>query len=397
MSEDIKKESAEKKVTGRKVLMAVLGLMLCFSTATSAYFLYEHFAGGGEEEDYYMEEEGQATENDVLIDDTYLIEDTTPISDAYKSGDDSKLSEEEKETLKMASEILDEIIDKDMTDLEKETAVYDWMHENIKFNQDMMQLFQDKDNGSQSSEKDAANMEKTTSVTGNAEDGTPYGTLKNRQAVCAGYATTFRLFMQMLDIDCMVCHSSDRIHSWDLVKIDDHWYHVDLYSDEGLPAYGHFNMNDAMMAESQSWDRSYFPKADSLEANPAYQNRRSAKDVYEIPKLIRQGLEGKESTIFIVLQEPPTETDKAAAVTMIGSIASGLGDDNPFKGAPFNGTWQKNGTEELFVVSCYYLEESPEEQAVSNLPEETQQKINESLQEAFGDINSEIRLDPDWM
>ena len=27
-----------------------------------------------------------------------------------------------------------------------------------------------------------------------------------------------------------------------------------------------------------------------------------------------------------------------------------------------------------------------EEQAVSNLPEETQQKINESLQEAFGDI-----------
>ena len=33
----------------------------------------------------------------------------------------------------------------------------------------------------------------------------------------------------------------------------------------------------------------------------------------------------------------------------------------------------------------------------SRMDAKMQQKINESLQEAFGDINSEIRLDPDWM
>lgn len=49
--------------------------------------------------------------------------------------------------------------------------------------------------------------------------------------------------MQMMDIECKVVHTTDRIHSWDEVKLDGEWYHTDIYSDAGSPNYSHFNMN----------------------------------------------------------------------------------------------------------------------------------------------------------
>ena len=42
---------------------------------------------------------GETREDDVTIMDQYVIRSTLPISDAYKSGDDSKLTDREKETL----------------------------------------------------------------------------------------------------------------------------------------------------------------------------------------------------------------------------------------------------------------------------------------------------------
>ena len=70
---------------------------------------------------------GETREDDVTIMGDYVIRSTLPISDAYKSGDDSKLDSKEKETLEMASAVLDEIVTEDMTDYEKELAVYEWM------------------------------------------------------------------------------------------------------------------------------------------------------------------------------------------------------------------------------------------------------------------------------
>ena len=98
----------------------------------------------------------------------------------------------------MAAAVLDEIITEDMTDYEKELAVYDWMTHSLQYDTGVLQVIP-------RTEADADN---------------PYGTLKYHNAVCVGYATTFRLFMQMLDIDCMVVHNTDAYHSWDLVKLD---------------------------------------------------------------------------------------------------------------------------------------------------------------------------------
>ena len=147
-------------------------------------------------------------EDGFLIGNEYEIRSTKVVSDAYLKGDDSNLKEEDKQTLKMASAILNKIIKNGMNNYEKELAVYNWMYQNIK-------------QGSGS----------TVQLPGTSRNAyTPYHVLNGKNAVCVGYATTFRLFMNMLGMDCHIVHND--YHSWDLVQLDDQeWYQVDIYTD----------------------------------------------------------------------------------------------------------------------------------------------------------------------
>ncbi len=67
------------------------------------------------------------SEDGVVIAGQFKIESTLPISDAYKSGDASALTDRQKETLDMASKVLDSIITDGMSDYEKEFAVDNWL------------------------------------------------------------------------------------------------------------------------------------------------------------------------------------------------------------------------------------------------------------------------------
>ena len=138
----------------------------------------------------------------------YTITSTKAISDAYISGDTSSLSEEDKETLEIASGIIKERVKDDMSDYEKAKAIYEWIYENVTI-------------GS------------STSIVLPGRGGDDYtagGVLRSHNAVCVGFATTYRLFMQMLGMECHIVHNDG--HSWDLVKMDDgEWYHTDIYSD----------------------------------------------------------------------------------------------------------------------------------------------------------------------
>ena len=77
------------------------------------------------------EKENEYIEDGFKVGGEYEIRSTTHISDAYKSGDDSQLSEEDKKTLSMAEDVLDEVIEEGMSDYQKEEAVYKWLVDNI--------------------------------------------------------------------------------------------------------------------------------------------------------------------------------------------------------------------------------------------------------------------------
>ena len=299
-------------------------------------------------------------ENDVAVAGEYWIRATTPISDAYISGDASGLDSRQAETLKLASEVLDSIIEEGMTGFEKEKAVYDWMCANLGHESGIT----------------------TVVPTASEYSAEPYGVLKYGQAVCVGYATTFRLFMQMLGLDCMVVHNS--YHSWDLVKLDDgEWYHVDIYSDAGSGNYANFNMNDALAAYGHDWDTSFFPAAEGLEYCYAYMNAEPLADIYAIPGLVREKLDagGTWSLYYLTDSGGEAKTVLDALLSRVSDAASNAG-TMAGRDLFLDYYCYPLGDQLLIVLILneYGAEEEPE------LDPEAFERIDEAVNEAFGDV-----------
>ena len=307
---------------------------------------------------------GQTQEDDVpIMNGEFWIRSTKQISDAYRSGNSAGLSHKDKETLEMASAVLDEIITEDMTPYEKEKAVYDWMTTELTYDTGVLQVIPQT----------------------NEDCDNPYGVLKYHNAVCVGYATTFRLFLQMLDMECMVVHNHDLYHSWNLVKLDDDWYHVDVYSDQGAASYANFNMNDEMASQSHDWDRDFFPAATGLTYNYAIQNKEPVEDLYQIPTRLRQALEEQQGLValgFAAIDEPHAQIVEA----MLSSVQSFV-DSGDYGSLWMNWSWiHVTGSEYVLAV---YINGFEQEEPLPDISEEDQAKIEEAIDKAFG-------VDMDW-
>lgn len=305
-------------------------------------------------------DEDVAQENDVTIGDKYVIKDTTAISDAYKSGKTTGLSDKEKETLDLAKSVLDEIITDGMTDYEKELAVYDWMTKHLSFDSGSLLVVPD---------------------TG-ADCDNPYGVLKYHNAVCVGYATTFRLFMQMMNIECMVVHDSYMSHSWDIVKLDGHWYHTDIYSDEGSGNYMNFNVDDTVLSRRQEWNRDFFPAADGVEYSYAYLNREKCKDIYEIPALLRTALDEEKGVVSFEFEQEITDTEAQIVAAMMQSIEGSIGFSE--YGAKISYNWMS--ADDKYILCIYIQRDSGDNPVdVTDIDDAALEKIVSAVSGAFGD------------
>jgi len=90
----------------------------------------------------------------------------------------------------------------------------------------------------------------------------PYGVLINGVARCEGFSRTFVYLLRKLDIPCFSVFANsttgDIAHSWNIVKLGDAYYDVDITHDittdsagNPLPnAYSHLNVTEAMHRES---------------------------------------------------------------------------------------------------------------------------------------------------
>ena len=140
------------------------------------------------------------------------IYDDTAVVEAYKSGTTEGLNEQDKYVLEQAKKVIDENITDGMSDYEKEKAIYDWQMAYTAYNDNSLAPI----------------------ASGGQYSHLPYGVFKYHQAICVGHATTFKLLMDMLDIECQIIHSTEEgEHAWDLVKLDDEWYHCDVTFDGG--------------------------------------------------------------------------------------------------------------------------------------------------------------------
>lgn len=359
------KKQEKKGGAWKAVVAAVLVAGVAGSTTLSAFNLVTLKSYIAERE---KEENSETTEDYVKIAESYEILPTTNISDAYKSGDTSNLTDKEKETLDMAKSAIKDMKIKDgMSSYEKEKAVYDWM--TTKLQQDKGAL---------------------TVIPSTQEDcDKPYGVLKYHNAVCVGYATTFRMFMQMLDIECMVEHNNEKYHSWNVVKLDDDWYITDVYSDAGKGNYAHFNITDAMFSQEQNWDHDYFPAANSLKYNLTYKEKETVDSVYDLPKVLRSAMDKKKGAVMIAFKDKVDEEDAqivgAIATSMDNMLMSGSYKDMPFSLGTYSWIQDSDGNYLYRVTFSEYNTASMNGQSLS---EKQQEKVDKAVQKAMEGLTS---------
>jgi hypothetical protein len=169
-------------------------------------------------------------------------------------------------------EIVDLVIKPEMTEYEKELALHDYLVTHVKY---------DKQNLINNTLPDEAH--------------TPYGALINGSAVCDGYARSFQILLNAVGIECRTIignfdslngtltplgnNRSDEEkwkHAWNIVKISDTYYQVDVtaddpVSDDGTESLSHqyFNISDKQMGADHRWDRNLY---DSCKENSEYFN-----------------------------------------------------------------------------------------------------------------------------
>ena len=126
-----------------------------------------------------------------------------------------------------------------------------------------------------------------------------YNLLVENTAVCQGYAEGFWYIMYKLGIDCKLVTSQSLDHAWNLVKIDNMWYHVDVtWNDpvpdkEGRARHEYFLLNDTEMKnrkhDATDWKLAYESNASAYNyATSAKYNSYFWKNV-NVPIIIKNG------------------------------------------------------------------------------------------------------------
>lgn len=169
----------------------------------------------------------------------------------YISGDTGDLTDKELEAFNEASRVYELYIKNCDTDFEKVKAAHDYIVKNCTYNK--------------------LAIENDTLVD---DDFTVYGTLVKGVSVCEGYARTFKMLMDIANVDCIMVTGTvgeDEIsHAWNMVKLGNDWYHVDVTFDDPYPetsevVYLYFNVTDDIISKDHTWNKNVTPQAVSEE------------------------------------------------------------------------------------------------------------------------------------
>jgi len=138
-----------------------------------------------------------------------------------------------------------ENIEDDMTDFEKEVAIHDALIKQVDYYE-----YEDINN--------IPDIKHTA-----------YGALIENEAVCDGYSKAFKLLLKKVGIDSIIISGNvDGVpHAWNIVKLDDEYYHVDVTTDKmenktsKYAIHKYFNITDKEILNSHVFDKMFeYPK-----------------------------------------------------------------------------------------------------------------------------------------
>lgn len=179
------------------------------------------------------------------------------VTAAWQSGDPSGLSEKNQAVYEAAETVIAQVIAGGMTPYRQELAIHDYLTAHARYDSD-----------AHSNAPNAAP---------DPDNDNPYGMLVNGVGICYGYASTFQLFMDLLEIECITVSgrsAASQEHAWNMVRLDGEWYCVDVTWDDpsgGSPGHRYFNVTSQFMRQTNHyWNQTNVPEATA--ARWAYQS-----------------------------------------------------------------------------------------------------------------------------
>ncbi|HEY9058967.1 MAG TPA: stalk domain-containing protein [Pseudobacteroides sp.] len=221
----------------------------------------------------------------------------------YKNSDkiDQQLFDKYNKLENKVKEIIANVIKPEMTELEKEMALHDYIVTHVRY--------------------DMENFKKNTIP---ANRHTVYGALIENSAVCDGYARSLQLLLNRVGIESiMVTGNTDNIngsvdpkrtlHAWNIVKINGAYYQVDpTFDDRDLEngrsdiTYYYFNLSDKQMGLNYIWDREAYPQCTTDGAVFDLQNREKRNAIVtdnqyffinDKKNIIKKSFDGKKTNV----------------------------------------------------------------------------------------------------
>jgi transglutaminase-like putative cysteine protease len=158
---------------------------------------------------------------------------------------------QQKEAVKDAAKtIIATIVKDDMTPYQKQLAIHKYVVANAKYD---------------------------TSIPNEpSEAHNAYGILVKKVGVCDGYAKAMFELLTLAGIETKFVEGAanngtkSEGHAWNLVKLDEEWYHLDATWDDPIPdrgsviSYTYFNVTDDFIAKNHTWERSKYPTCTSI-------------------------------------------------------------------------------------------------------------------------------------
>jgi uncharacterized protein YjdB len=179
-------------------------------------------------------------------------------------------AEQELYVTNRAQEILNQIITPGMDDHEKVKAIHDYIVSTVAYDQSH-----------------------------NPTSFSPYSALAYKTAVCQGYATLAYKMLTLAGVEAkIVIGTANGVnHSWNMVKIDGNWYHLDPTYDDPTPdkpgriSYKYYNLTTSQIWSNHNFDQSKYPSAttryiDALNNTPNPQRYESIYNAlgYSVPQ-----------------------------------------------------------------------------------------------------------------
>jgi len=152
------------------------------------------------------------------------------------NGTPEEIHSKQEEIIAAASRIVNEIIEKDMSDEQKREAIYRYLADNTTYDHEALKAAELNNFNGDIDEKFNDSF-------------TTYGIMVNKVGVCMSYAYSYKLLSDLAGIESIVVTgiANGVPHAWNKVKINNEWLHVDVTNNDSQSSLGFrllYNSND---------------------------------------------------------------------------------------------------------------------------------------------------------